>query len=155
MQWYNKVSANPDDLSVLADAMDYYELQLVEARKELKTDGKRLELIHKTLPGMAEYRFNQLQEVEAILKMLELKLNYTRSKVYKGFLENYNRALSSRDAEKYCDADQNVYDLSLLLNRVALIRNSYLGISKGIEMLHFQIGNVTKLRVAGMEDASL
>lgn len=155
MQWYNKIAINPDDYAVLGDAMDYYEEQIVEARKDLKTDGKRLEILQKMLPGMAEFRFNQLQEIEAILHLLELKLNHVRAGVYKGFLENYNRALSSRDADRYCDADQTVYDLSLLINRVALIRNNYLGISKGIDAMNYQLSNITKLRIAGIEDATL
>lgn len=155
MQWYGKISANPDDYSILGDALEYYEDQVIEARKDLNTDGKRIEHMQKLLPGMAEYRFNQLQELEAILRMLELKMNFVRSNVYRNFLENYNRALSSRDAEKYCDADQGVYDLSLLINRVALIRNNYLGISKGLDVMNYQLSNVTKLRVAGMDDATL
>lgn len=155
MQWYNKISSNPDDYSILADALDYYELQLKDAREEINTKGKKIELLLKMLPGIAEYRFNQLQEIEAILRHLELQLNHVRAKVYRNFLENYNRALSSRDAEKYCDTDQNVYDLSLLINRVALIRNHYLGISKGLDVMNYQLSNVTKLRIAGMDDATL
>jgi hypothetical protein len=37
----------------------------------------------------------------------------------------------------------------------ALLRNKWLGILKGIDMKQWQITNITKLRVAGMEDASL
>ena len=71
------------------------------------------------------------------------------------FLENYNKALSSRDAEKYVDGEQNVVDLQYLINDFSLIRNKYIGIIKALEAKGFQINNVVKLRAAGLEDISL
>jgi hypothetical protein len=36
-----------------------------------------------------------------------------------------------------------------------LLRNKWLGVMKGIETKAFQINNIVRLRVAGMEDISL
>jgi hypothetical protein len=35
------------------------------------------------------------------------------------------------------------------------LRNKYLGISKGLEVKNFMIGHVIRLRVAGLDDASI
>jgi len=152
--WYGRITADPDDLSPLIDCFAYYEKEIEEARKDLNISG-RIEVIQKRLPGMAEYRFNQLQELEAILKYLNIKFDKAKVAAYRNYMEKYDRALTSRDADKYADSDDAVIELALLVNQVALLRNKFLGISKGIEYLHFQIGNITKLRVAGIEDASL
>lgn len=152
--WYGKVTADPDDLSPLVECAEWYEKELLDARDELKISG-RIELIHKKIPGMAEYRFNQLQELEAILEYLNLKLNKARSKSHRFYMEKYNRQLSSRDAEKYAEGDDDVMEISLLVNQMALLRNKFLGVTKGIDMLNFQIGHITKLRCAGIEDASI
>lgn len=152
--WYGRVTADPDDLSPLIDCAEWYEKELLEAREELKIQG-RIEVIQKKLPGMAEYRFNQLQELEAILKYLNLKLDKARSTAHRFYMEKYNRQLTSRDAEKYAEGDDTVMEIAMLVNQIALLRNKFLGVSKGIEYLHFQIGNITKLRVAGIEDASI
>ena len=40
------------------------------------------------------------------------------------------------------------------LEEVALLRNKFLGLTKGYEYLHFQIGNIIHLRKAGIEDAN-
>lgn len=152
--WYGKITANPDDLTPLVDCFAFYEGQLAEAKKELDVGG-RIEGIAKRLPGMAEYRFNQLQELEAILKYLNIKFDKAKGKAHRHFMEKYDRALSSRDAEKYADADDDVINLALLINQVALLRNRYLGVTKGIDMLNWQISNIIKLRCAGIEDASL
>jgi hypothetical protein len=70
-------------------------------------------------------------------------------------LESYARALTSRDAEKYTDGEDEVIDFETIINEVALLRNKWLGVMKGIETKAFQINNIVRLRVAGMEDISL
>ena len=64
------------------------------------------------MPGIVEERFGQLQQLEAILEYLNIELRRLRSKTFKKFLENYNRALSSRDAEKYVDGEDDVVDIN-------------------------------------------
>ena len=78
-----------------------------------------------------------------------------RSKTFRKFLENYNRALSSRDAEKYVDGEADVIDMDKLINDFALLRNQWLGITKGLDQKQWQLTNIVKLRVAGMEDATI
>ena len=107
------------------------------------------------MPGIVEERFGQLQEIEAILEYLNIELRRTRSKFFKQYLENYQRALSSRDVEKYVDGEADVVDFEKIINEFALLRNKWLGVMKGIDMKQWQITNITKLRVAGMEDASI
>jgi hypothetical protein len=67
-------------------------------------------------------------------------------------LESYQRALSSRDAEKYVDGEDEVVDFETIINEVALLRNKWLGVMKGLESKNFMLGHVVRLRTAGMED---
>lgn len=150
-QWFRKVQR---DISNLPDCIAYFEVQLAEARQELKMDGS-LERASREMPGIVEYRFNQLQEIESILEHLNIELRKLRSAKFRQFTEHYNRALSSRDAEKYVDGEPEVADMEALINEFALIRNKFLGLVKAIDSKQFQINNVTKLRVAGLEDVEL
>lgn len=150
--WYYKVSS---DLATIPDFIAYYEKELDNARLEMSLKGKTLEKHAAELPGQIEHRFAQLQEIEAVLELLNLKLKELRSTEFKRFLEAYNKALSSRDAEKYVDGVKAVVDMSLLVNEVALLRNKYLGISKGYEAKNFMTGHIIRLRVAGLDDASI
>lgn len=151
MGWYSEVSRN---IGKIPDAILYYEKELVEARKNVKISGN-LERASAELPGIMEERFSQLQEIEAILNFLNIELRKIRSKHFKKYLENYQRALSSRDVEKYVDGEQEVVDYELIINDFALIRNKWLGLLKGYDQKQWQLTNITKLRVAGMEDASI
>ena len=107
------------------------------------------------MPGIVEQRFNQLQEIEAILEYLNIELRRLRSSYFKKYLENYQRALPSRDVEKYVDGEADVVDYEKIINEFALLRNKWLGVLKALDQKQWQITNVVKLRVAGMEDASL
>jgi len=151
MGWYHKVS---HDISKIPDAIQYFESEMIDARVEVKIKGS-IERAAAEMPGLVEHRFNQLQEIEAILNYLNIELRKLRSSFFKKYLENYQRALSSRDVEKYVDGESAVVDYELLINEFALLRNKWLGILKALDQKQWQITNVIKLRVAGMDDASL
>lgn len=149
--WYSRVT---NDLSQLPDFIAHYERELEDAKRECRVGG----LVEKNitaLPGMTEHRFNQLQEIEAVLNYLNIQLRKIRRKYFQKYLEGYARALSSRDAEKYVDGEDEVIDFETLINEIALLRNRYLGIMKALESKNFMLGHVVRLRAAGMEDISI
>jgi uncharacterized protein YfdQ (DUF2303 family) len=146
--WYRKVTQN---LANLPAFIDYYDAELNNAKKEVVVSG-HVETNIKQLPGVTEQRFYQLQEIEAVLNFLNIELRRIRRKHFKKYLEAYAKALSSRDAEKYADGEDEVIDFELLINEVALLRNRWLGIMKGLDAKQWQLGHIVKLRTAGMED---
>jgi len=149
--WYQKIAR---DISAIPDAIKHYESELENARSEIRIRGN-IEKSSADMPGIVEQRFNQLQEIEAILQYLNIELRRLRSKHFKKYLENYQRALSSRDVEKYVDGEADVVDYEKIINEFALLRNKWLGITKVLDQKQWQITNIVKLRVAGMEDASI
>ena len=146
--WYNKVIA---DLSQIPAFINFYEGELSQAKMEIKIRGK-VEREATNLPGLTEHRFNQLQEIEAVLNYLNIQLRKIRRKHFQKYLEAYQRALTSRDAEKYVDGEDEVIDFETIINEVALLRNKWLGVMKGLESKNFMLGHVVRLRTAGMED---
>jgi hypothetical protein len=146
--WYSKVTA---DLGAIPDFIAHYERELENAKSDCRVGG----LIEKNitaLPGITEHRFNQLQEIEAVLNFLNIQLRKIRRKYFQKYLEGYARALTSRDAEKYVDGEDEVIDFETLINEVALLRNKFLGIMKAMESKNFMLGHIVRLRAAGMED---
>ena len=136
---------------LMDDFVEYYNAELIQARAELNIKGN-LERSAAHLPGIMEYRFNQLQDIEAVLKYVNIQLAKVRSTHFKKFLENYPRAMTSRDADKYVDSEDEVILFETFNNDVALIRNQWSGVIKGIENKSFMLGHIVRLRTAGMED---
>ena len=151
MNWYTRITS---DLSVIPDFISHYEAELNQAKYDCRVGGK-VEKNISNLPGITEQRFNQLQEIEAVLNYLNIQLRKLRRKYFQKYLEGYNRALTSRDAEKYVDGEDEVIDFEVLINEVALLRNKWLGIMKGLDSKQWQLGHIVRLRTAGMEDVTV
>ena len=146
--WYSRVVAS---LGSIPDFIDHYEKELDEAKTEVGVYGN-IEKNLAGLPGITERRFNQLQEIEAVLNYLNIQLRKIRKKHFQKYLEGYARALTSRDAEKYVDGEDEVIDYETIINEVAYLRNRWLGILKGLDSKQWQMGHIVRLRTAGMED---
>lgn len=146
--WYSRIVA---DLGSIPDFIAHYERELDEAKRECRIGGV-VERNIKELPGHTEHRFNQLQEIEAVLNFLNIQLRKIRRRHFQKYLEAYARALTSRDAEKYVDGEDEVIDFETIINEVALLRNRWLGVMKGLETKQWQMGHIVRLRTAGMED---
>ena len=151
MGWYSDIAK---DINNIPKAIQYFEDELIEAKSQIRIKGN-VEKAAAEMPGIVEQRFNQLQELEAILEYLNIELRRVRSSFFKKYLENYARALSSRDVEKYVDGEADVVDYEKIINEFALMRNKWLGVTKALDQKQWQLTNIVKLRVAGMEDASL
>ncbi len=149
--WYSKVSK---DISYIPDAVAYFEAELLAAKNDSRIAGN-IEKAAANMPGIVELRYSQLQEIEAILEYLNIELRRLKSQHFRKYLENYQRALSSRDCEKYVEGESDVVDFEKIINEFALLRNKWLGITKALDIKQWQLSNIIKLRVAGMEDASL
>ena len=152
-RWFTIIATN-EDVSELDNAIVYYEKELKEARNDCKISGN-LEQIASRLPGLFEYRYRQLQEVEGILEYLNIELKALRSIHFKKYKETYNTDLTPTVIEKYIDGEEDIVAWTKGVNKFALVRNQYLGVIKSMDMKNFQIGHVTKLKVMGIEDASL
>lgn len=151
MNWYPKVSA---DISQLPQAIIYYEQELLNAKTECIIQGN-IEKIAAAMPGTVEYRYNQLQEIEAILELLNIELRKLKSFYFRKYLESYQKILTQKECDKYVDGEVEVANFEMVVNDFALIRNKWLGITKALEQKQWQLSNIVRLRVAGMEDASI
>jgi hypothetical protein len=149
--WYDRVSR---DISNIPDAVAYYEAELQAAKPDCRIAGN-LEKAAANMPGIVENRFNQLQEIEAILEYLNIELRRLRSQHFRKYLESYQRALSSRDCEKFVEGEADVVDFEKIINDFALLRNKWLGVIKSLDVKQWQVSNIVKLRTAGLEDATL
>ena len=149
--WYSRVVS---DLGAIPDFIAHYEQELDLSKQDCRIGGV-VEKNISALPGITEHRFNQLQEIEAVLNYLNIQLRKIRRRHFQKYLEGYARALTSRDAEKYVDGEDEVIDFETIINEVALLRNRYLGIMKAMESKNFMLGHIVRLRAAGMEDIQI
>ena len=85
MGWYSKVV---NDISDIPDAIAYFDAELQAAKLECRIAGN-IEKAAANMPGIVEERYNQLQEIEAILEFLNIELRRLKSHHFRKYLENY------------------------------------------------------------------
>ncbi len=85
MNWYTRITS---DLSVLPDFISHYDIEIISAKQDVKIHGN-VEKNIAALPGTTEHRFNQLQEIEAVLNFLNIQLRKIRRKHFQKYLEAY------------------------------------------------------------------
>ena len=153
MHYYKEIVQN-NNLDEIPDALEYYNSELEDARKDLIIKGSVQQMAAR-MPGIIEYRFAQLQEIEAIHQHLEILKDKAFSLSFKSHFEGYNKQMSSRDAEKYANGDDDVIEIAILINSVSVIRNKFLGLTKGLESKHFQLTNIIKMKTAGIDDFTI
>lgn len=146
-QYFNKVKENEN---CLLEVLNYFNSEYENAKSETKIDGEIRKKVSE-LPSNYENRFSQLQEIEAILRHFEIKMSQKKSDYYKRFLENYNRNLSSSDIKIYIDGQPEIIALNQIINEIALVRNKFLGLTKGFECANYQLSNLSKLLASGCD----
>ena len=143
-----------NDWNTLPDFLNYFDGEAKVAKTELPMSGP-IESISKNLPFMLDVRFTQLQILNAAVEHFEKQLDKYKSIHYRKYLEKYQRALTSRDVEKYVMGEDEIISISEIINEISLMRNIFMSIIKAYEMKSFQVNNITKLRVAGLEDSTI
>lgn len=149
MNYFQAVKQNE---GTLPDVLKHFEEEYALSKDEVKLHGKgSLTQCVCEISSNYEKRLEQLQEVDAILKHFEIKLNQKKSEMYKKYLENYQRSLSSSDIKVYIDGVPEVVALQQIINEITLIRNKYLGLTKSFETANYQLSNLSKLYAAGVD----
>lgn len=152
-KWFRAISSSPD-YGPLAEALEWFENEHEQAQKDTHPTG-RLWKASQSIAGVMELRWNQLQELEAILGFLEIERKKVFDKWHKHYANNYSKALTEAQAAKHAEREIEVLNIELIIVEVALVRNKFLGLTKALEALAYQLGNLTRLKVAGVEDAEL
>ena len=86
MSWYNTISK---DISKIPECILHYNTEYESARKECGLWGN-LEKSAAALPGIVEHRFQQLQEIEAILEYLNIEKRKLRLFLLKFILNHFS-----------------------------------------------------------------
>ena len=135
----------------LPDIFDRYQREITKAEPLFSIEGERLELLARNLPQHQGHYAMKMQEMKQLVKWLE---NY-KAKLEAIHLKNYNRgqrALSATDQRIFLGGEQNVIELNQLIIEATLMCNQLDSIVEAFKQMGWMIGNITKLRVAELQD---
>ena len=143
---------NTEELKAqLPSYFDMWEKEVAEAEPIFKIEGERLETIARTIPHHQATYAQRAMEARAVVKWLEIDRGRAESK----YVKNYNnapRALGVKEQSQYLQGEREIVELNQLIVQTALYQQQFDEIVEAIKQMGWMVGNITKLRVAELQD---
>lgn len=144
--------AAKSDPAVLVAYLDDCEAAYERGKKKLFVEGK-LETESAQHAGWLGYYDEMRAELEALKKLYEGKSKRKRAELYRKFLEEYPRALQSKDIDQFITTDKSWQKIDDVLQEIVLIHDKMQGLVANMQAKGWQISHIVKLRVTGLEDS--
>ena len=144
-----------DKLDAILDVLPKYEQKVLEAAPIFKLEGRKLEEIMRTLPHHQSNYGRAFHEIKALEDWLQNVNEKETAKLWKKYLEGYPKQLSQNDIKSYIAGEKVIVELNQIIIEVSLIKNHLSDIVDAIKNMGFMMGNVTRLRVAELDEATL
>ena len=131
-----------------------YEKHIKAAEPLFNLEDMRLELIARNLPHHQTVYAKRAAEMKQVVKWLE---NY-RAKLEARFTKNYSqgqRALGVREATTFINGEKDIVELNQLIIEATLLYTQLDEIVEGFKQMGWMVGNITKLRVAELQEVTL
>ena len=138
----------------LSKVLEPYLEELSNYEQHLEIKGKTIELANREQPQHLAWYDERRVELSTLVKFFESEIARVRSKLLKG-MEQYPRDLTDRMREKYVDQEETylkVYEKYLAVKEVYGL---YESIVDAFRARGYALNNITKIRVASLEDVIL
>lgn len=149
------LTINEENLASIIELLPKYEKKIQAAEPIFELDGKRLEEIAKTIPKYQHSYDSSYQELKGLEEMLNTIKEKRTAKLWKKYLEGYSRTLSTRDIQAYIAGEKDIVEITQIISEVTLLKSQLLAVVEAIKNMGWMVGNITKLRVAEMQEAIL
>jgi hypothetical protein len=136
----------------LLNFFDKWEKEIVSAAPIFNIEGERIEKLARDLPHHQVFYAQRAQEARALVKWLEIMKAQKEARHIKNY-NNSPRALAAREQAAYIQGEKDVVELNQLIVNTALLQQQFEEIVEAVKQMGWMIGNITKLRVAEMQDA--
>lgn len=131
-----------------------YEKHIETAAPLFELEGRRLEEIAQCLPRHQTFYGQRANEMKQVGKWLE---NY-KAKLEARFTRNYSqgqRALGVREATTFINGEKDIVELNQMIIEANLLQSQLNEIVEGFRQMGWMVGNITKLRVAELQEVTL
>jgi FMN phosphatase YigB (HAD superfamily) len=89
--------------------------------------------------------------LHSLVKFFKLERDRVRSDLYRKYNENYSRTLTVQLLSKYVDGEDDYIFVNKLLLEVEEVYEEYVSVVDTFKQRHYELTNMTKLRIANLE----
>jgi len=131
-----------------------YERHVKNAEPLFELEGMHLEVVMRNLPYHQREYALRAAEMKQVVKWLENYKNKIESRLTKNYAQG-QRALPAREATTYINGEKDMVELNQLIIEATLIYQNLDDIVECFKQMGWMCGNITKLRVAELQDVEL
>ncbi len=135
----------------LPDILDQFAKDLIPAKNQLDNDGKLLETCLSKNSAFMHYYDERRIQLHSLVKFFRLEVDRVRGEKYKQYNENYSRSITIQMMNKYIDAEEDYLNVYKILIEVEEVYENYVSAVDGFKQRHYELTNMTKLRIANLE----
>lgn len=146
------VGQNFEKLDIILEAYSNY---LDGFEQHLSLSGKNLESANKEQVAWLSY-YDQLRiELHTLLKALEIRQDRVKGKLWKSYTEKSSIVLSDRAKEQYINQEEAYLEVLEKQLIVKELYDKYQSVVNSFGVRSYMLNNITKLRVAALDDAAI
>jgi len=151
----SKISELGEGYKNLPKILKVYDENLEQAEEKLKIVGKKLEVSNSENSAWLYYYDQRRVELHSVVKFFKTEEGKVRGNLYKSYKENYKVALGERDIIRYIDSEQEYLKIHNLLIEVEEMYEMYQSVVNALTTRNYALSNITKLRVASLENIEI
>lgn len=152
-RWFAAVRNDP---SKLDEACDWYLSRLQEAHDDLAIEGN-LAHLNQTHPGIQNYYDAMHTDLDMLEEMMDRELRQTKGRRMKQWSDNppTNSKTTATELKLMLEADDEVIEASMRLENVRYVYKQFGSLMKAYADRGFALSNITRLRIANMEEVEV
>lgn len=139
----------------LPDILDLYDSVLEKADTDLAITGKRLEVSNSENSSLMHYYDQRRVELHTLVKFFKAEEKRVTGQLYQSYKENHSRALTVLEIGKYIDNEDAYIEVHGLLLEVEERFELFQSVVNSLTSRNYALSNMTKLRVASLENIEI
>lgn len=152
-RWYHIVSGDPDRI---ADALEWYLSELDAGLNSTDISGSLMRA-NQTQPGFVAYYDSMHTDLDSILELFERQRRMRLGQVLKQYADSppTQTKLGATEIKALAQCDPDVVRLDQIISEIQYVYKQFGTLLKSLEQRGYSLNNVTKLRVAGLEEVQV
>ena len=132
-----------------------YDSALDDVEDLIRIKGKKLEGANMENPTWQSYYDQKRIELKTLTDFFDMEVARVRGKMFRKYKENSNYTLNERETNQYINNEKAYLDVYQLYLEVKEMLDKYKAVVDAFTTRGYALNNITKIRVASMEDVIL
>jgi len=152
-RWFGVIRENPERI---IEACNWYRENLDQAFDDMAIEGN-LQMANQLHPGLVAYYNAMHTDLDMIEEYCKQSVIATKARRLRQWIENppFNTKVNETTMKSLLETDEEVIEANSILLEVQDVFKKYTGLMKVLNDRGYSLNNITKLRIANMEEVEI